>query len=281
MTIYNYKPNLFQIRNALHNQEIDFAILIDNSDNQSDLSSYLEEVFPNDMERIVYLRNGENIGLSKAINLGFNEAKKLNSDLVFVMDQDANFPENYFETLKSAFYRAKEKDSKIGILGPIVSNSEIVLYSELGFRKEVSRVQNLINSGMLIPFTTIESVGIMNESLFLGSIDTEYIKRILNKGLTVYRLNRVMLWQNFGMTIVPKEGGLRIFNLLMRFYSLFMVILGKSNEYLYWISYYTSSRTNLMKEELSANPEYDFTGFWGGLVSETLHLIIRKWGGYE
>jgi GT2 family glycosyltransferase len=148
-------------------------------------------------------------------------------------------------------------DQRVGIIAPIVSNASPDEAVNLRFTSKYILAKNLINSGMLIPVYTFESIGYFDERLFLGGIDTEFVLRAKNNGFSVYRVNDILIHQNFGESIRGNSILIRTFTILSRIFSIVMLALGKTNQYRYYLVYYNKKQLQINQQDRNKLTEKD------------------------
>ena len=86
---YNKIPDLQQINNALVSGDIDGLIVVDNS-NRKDLIDGIKQQFLDDISfKYTLIENGDNLGISKAINKGLANSLKKGYDYIYLLDDDA------------------------------------------------------------------------------------------------------------------------------------------------------------------------------------------------
>lgn len=282
MVLYNYKPNLINIVDSIKSGDLDFAIFVDNSITQANVIEFVDISHdPSIGNKIIYIKNKTNLGLSKALNFGLEEAKKLKTDYVFILDQDADITKDYFRVMRNEFQHINKLNSDLYLLGPIVSNCRVDLGKKLGIRREFSSVKTLINSGMLFEYHIIDKGGKFNEDLFLGSIDHDFCKRILDIGGKIYRFNKVMIYQDFGHTIKNPNFIGKILELGIRMTSYIMIGLNKTNEFTHFISYYSYSQYKLNLRDSIKFQRTQKLNFFKLIPSKINRLIIEKFGVAE
>lgn len=89
-----------------------------------------------------------------------------------------------------------QQGGKIGAIGPVFYDSRtgtkypFILLKGMRAKKVFPRgnvplkVSFLINSGMLVPVSTLKDVGLMKEELFIDYVDIEWCLRAASKSLT-------------------------------------------------------------------------------------------------
>ena len=86
------------------------VIVIDNNSNDGCVEKAIE-LFPS----VIIIQNESNIGFSAAINTGYQKAKKLDADYIFILNNDVKFNDTCIEEL----WKLAEK-SDASIVGPIL-----------------------------------------------------------------------------------------------------------------------------------------------------------------
>ena len=149
---------------------------------------------------IYYIPLKENKGIATAQNVGICKAQELGCTYVLFFDQDSVVKANYIEHIVSEYIHLKKVYPNLAVLGPTVVNKET------GKKyKSVHKSQNqnyiilpsLISSGSVIEMNVIDDVGMMEEDLFIDSVDFEWCWRAKSKGyvcamsLTIELLHKV------------------------------------------------------------------------------------------
>ena len=89
-----------------NSQEINDIIIVDNNSNDDSI-----EIISNLFPKIKIIKNPENFGYAKAVNIGMDNAK---TDIVIVSNADVEYSHNSVRNLLNTF----EIDSKIAVTGP-------------------------------------------------------------------------------------------------------------------------------------------------------------------
>ena len=157
--------------------QVDKVCLVDNS------SIACPERFA-DIENAVYLPQYQNKGIAAAQNIGLQYAIKQGADYVLFSDPDSQIPDQAVATLSNTYQRMAAKGYPVGGVGSTAYNrstgSPYPLQSNLIQRlldEHVTEVTFLMNSISLIPTTLFSQVGLMDESLFIDGIDSEWCWR--------------------------------------------------------------------------------------------------------
>lgn len=157
--------------------QVDKVCLVDNS----------AEAFPErfaDIENAIYLPQYQNKGIAAAQNIAIRYAIEAEADYVLFSDPDSRIPEQAVTTLLNTFQRMVTKGFKVGGVGstaynrstgsPYPLNSNFIQHLS---DEDVTEVTFLMNSISLIPTSLFSQVGLMDESLFIDGIDSEWCWR--------------------------------------------------------------------------------------------------------
>jgi len=190
-----YNPTADNIENLKKIASIsDKMLLIDNSEAITVLTGCDEMNFE-------YIKNDENIGLSKALNLGIRKCLN-NADCTHIalFDQDSVPDKNMFVRLMIELDKSDETvvAASPQILDVKNKNGQNV--------KETEIVDVVITSGSFYPKQALKKVGLMDETLFIDYIDYEWCLRAKSKGYKIVRVNGAHLYHNMGDSFVDFFG---------------------------------------------------------------------------
>lgn len=151
------------------------------------------------------IRNSENIGFSKAVNQGI---KRSSGDYILLMNPDTRIVGS---ALKHLLNFAK-KHTNLGAVAPRLLDDDgkvqpscskfptiwnAIKYNFLGCKncfkkynpgKKTTKVEVAVMAAFLIPKSTINYVGGLDERFFLYYEDIEFCRRLYKNGLSVYYL---------------------------------------------------------------------------------------------
>ena len=169
----------------LHSINFSKIIIINNSPkiNINELENY----------KITVINNNKNIGLAKAINVGIALAKK-NFIYFALFDQDSLIKKNFLNNMvkyMNIFYEQKKfLHIEPLVFSPVYYNKIIdeeakhIRFKTLRLLRENNNIKKLfsfpeyvITSGSIIPKSSINKVGLMDEKLFIDFIDIEWCLR--------------------------------------------------------------------------------------------------------
>ena len=146
--------------------------------------------------KIIYLNDGGNVGISKALNFAWRYAKNNGFTHLLTMDQDSCF-KNFIEFRNTCLLYDKESNC---VFGPLVTPINDTRPSNKIY--EVSIDNYLITSGMLIPLSVLDKVGGYNENFFVDVVDLDFNLRVLRSGYKILKNLNGVLVQHFG---IPSE----------------------------------------------------------------------------
>lgn len=130
----------------------------------------------------VVLRLAENSGIGAALNAGIRRARETgNPDYIVTVDQDSHLPAGYIRALLDAAVAARAAGVKPGMVSPAKIHGNPV--KRAGSSNGVALGKEPIQSGLMLPVSTLEAIGGFWEELFIDLVDTEYYLRALDAGL--------------------------------------------------------------------------------------------------
>jgi rhamnosyltransferase len=142
---------------------------------------------------------GRNLGLGAAHNIGIRHAQELTYDYVLIMDQDSLPLSNMVANLVAANVQKTADGDKVSATGVTYLNefngseSFFIRFGGLKFQRHYCRGNEnlieadfLISSGSLISVDSLTAIGLMEESLFIDHVDTEWFLRAHAKGYKAY-----------------------------------------------------------------------------------------------
>jgi rhamnosyltransferase len=196
-------------------------------------------------EKIVEFNFGDNLGIARAQSIGMQWAFENGADFILQMDQDSTPDEHMVSKLHKVFCDLRKTNINVGLVGPVVYDKLEAKANRLQSKKinileenQFFYVSATLSSGSLISKDAYESVGGMNDSLFIDVVDFEYCWRLRDNGFMVVRCANAQLAHRQG------DGSKRIFGLVsvgipapIRHYYAFrntIFLLGSDSAPLYW-----------------------------------------------
>ena len=175
---YNDYPAVYRCIKSLKGQ-VSTICIVDNST--------IKDQFAYNTDEVIYIKNENNIGLDKALNIGVKEVLKRQIDWVLLLDQDSVVDKNMLNNMLNSFDNAD--DQSIAQIVPLVYDINrdkylpSLIYNKFSLEK-IDRPQQdtfvdfQITSGSLIRKEIFEKIGFMDETFFIDYIDFDYCFRI-------------------------------------------------------------------------------------------------------
>lgn len=143
------------------------------------------------VHKIEFVGNGQNMGISKALNEAYRFARREGYRYLLSMDQDSVWKDfNAFLTYVNTCICTTDNEAKLCLCGPTLDD-EVV-----GGKHE--EVHHLITSGMLVPVELLNKTGGYCEDFVVDGIDVELSLRARSFGYPSYRL--------YGSKLIHKMG---------------------------------------------------------------------------
>lgn len=182
-----FNPNKVRFEECLRKALLlfDEIILFDNVGNQ--------QIYENIDDRVSYITEGDNKGLAHALISIMKMAKNRGADWVVTLDQDTVLPEN----LVSEFMKYSNLP-KAAIIAPQVIDKRRPYQKIEQCSDAIQEIDFAITSASFTNVEIYDKIGGFDEWLFVDFIDNDYCKRALIEDFKIYRLNNVVIDQEFG-----------------------------------------------------------------------------------
>jgi rhamnosyltransferase len=161
------------------------------------------------------IENGENAGLAAALNTGirFLASTCAERRYVLLLDQDTEPDEGAVERLLAGFVGLRERDTALGCVGPDMVDVATGLshgfhrVSTFGWGRrmpatgEITPIaaDNLNGSGTLAEVALFDTLGGLDERLFIDHVDTEWSFRVRSSGRSLYGFPGAVFRQRMGL----------------------------------------------------------------------------------
>lgn len=129
------------------------------------------------------VHHSENQGIAAALNSGVRRALSADDIIaVITLDQDSEVAGDYVERCRSAQLSAELAGRRLGILAAESMNG-----TPVPARSSRGRIEpyDPMQSGLYVPTSTFDAVGLFDEGLFIDAVDSEYVLRTRAMGLAV------------------------------------------------------------------------------------------------
>lgn len=207
--IVTYKPDIVVLEELLTRikPQVDHIVIVDNSSVAPITKDvfFLVESFGAEI-----IQNQRNLGLAAALNQGIQWCLERKADHILLMDQDSLPNSDMVENLHKSLVQATNNGLKVAAVGPKYSDvkglrsSPFVRLRNWRISRvdvngpELIEVDHLITSGSLLPVEVIDSVGGMEESLFIDYVDTEWCLRAKGLGYHIFGVPNAKMLHNLG-----------------------------------------------------------------------------------
>jgi rhamnosyltransferase len=203
--IVTFEPDLARLRvllEALQGQ-VAHALVVDNA------SGGVSGGFESPPAGVEFVRLLENRGVAAAQNVGIRRALERGSDFVLLLDQDSVPAPDMVSELVGAADAMHRAGHRVAAVGPALQGSgvtaDFVRFGWFGYRRlAVSTARPwvacdmLIASGCLATRAALETVGDMDESLFIDKVDTEWCLRARACGFMLAGVSSAVLQHRLG-----------------------------------------------------------------------------------
>ena len=181
-----YEPTNSDLDNIqTYINDIDILYVIDNSKNNNQ-----DRIIKNN--KIKYIFNNANIGVSSALNIAAKNAIEDGYKWLLTMDQDTQFKTDTMPAMKKAI---EENDTEnIGIITPWHDTKLKIKKPE----EEIDYPLEVMTSGNLVNLDIYSKIGGFKDWLFIDGIDIEYGLNLRKNGYKIMRLNYISIDHNLG-----------------------------------------------------------------------------------
>jgi rhamnosyltransferase len=187
--------------------QVDSIVIVDNG-SRGDLVAWHRERNTSSVEvRLL----GENRGIAAAQNVGIEWARTRGAEFVLLMDQDSIPEPEMVDRLCASYKDLTDQGISVAAVGPRYRDCEhgalsrFVKTGFLGFTlldcnpgQSVVEADFLISSGALLPLSVIDTVGLMDEGLFIDHVDTEWCFRAKAKGFCLFGVCAAVMTHTLG-----------------------------------------------------------------------------------
>lgn len=190
---YHPEPKaLEELLNSILPQVYKVVVVDNHSDNLGDIKKVCSK-------KTELIALDKNKGLGAAHNQGIETAKQHNASHVLILDQDSVPNSNMVEVQLHALTSLEEEGELISAVGSSYVGADrghqsfFVRFGWLKFQRTYCELNKppikadfLISSGSLFSMDSLNSVGLMDEGLFIDHVDTEWFLRARSKGYQAY-----------------------------------------------------------------------------------------------
>jgi rhamnosyltransferase len=197
--------------------QVDFLYIIDNN-GHTDADYSTLRVAQDDGSSIKkrWIRNKENIGLSKALNQGLRLALTDGYEYILLLDQDSLPTAGMMSNLLRALEELSLHYPKIAAIGPSIMDENrngflpFIRFGKAQIKKIVParepavpiQTDFLISSGCLLNAKAVKIIGMMDSFLFIDNIDLEWCFRARRHGYLLFGIPDAVLYHRIGDRII-------------------------------------------------------------------------------
>lgn len=179
--VVSFHPQPQIVRNVeLLGEQVGHMVVVDNTPNSVETPVF------DDLERLpgcAVIRNGSNLGIAEALNIGIRHAISKGCEWIFTFDQDSQIPEGYVDKMLHAHQEASKRSS-VGMVFPIYRDTRLGHTYSLP-RSAKGGVLAGMTSGALMHKNTFTAVGPMESQFVIDQVDNEYCLRMRSLGLAL------------------------------------------------------------------------------------------------
>ncbi len=153
-----------------------------------------------------YIPLGENRGIAAAQNVGIRHFQQQEFDFILFADQDTVAPADCVTRLLSTYQYLHGRGETVGAVAPVAVRAQtgtLMSYKVVFLRdydENLMQVIQTMNSMSLVPLPLFSEVGLMDESLFIDGVDSEWCWRAAKKvGATFYYDRRIVMNHQLGI----------------------------------------------------------------------------------
>jgi rhamnosyltransferase len=204
--VITYRPDRKVLENLCRlSLQIARVIVVDNG-SEGDSVQVVEAV-----ERVAgveLIRNGSNLGIATALNIGIRRALQGGARWVATFDQDSAVPEDYFKNLFGAYEKCPDPE-KVGMLAPR-SWSETVAKIFYPGQPAWGFALDANTSGSVIKSEVFRESGFYDDALFIDYVDIDFCLRLQKHGYKILKVLSVVLEHQLGSTRSRNLLGLKV-----------------------------------------------------------------------
>lgn len=162
-------------------EQVEVVIIVDDS---GDPSRNEAIGFP-EMEKVIVLRNKDNMGIAAALNRGIARAGEMGCNWIITLDDDTLVSRTYLDDVFSFVQTNVQPDA-----GLIACSREGSIPHVQDDPSGYKIKRTLITSGCVFEFRTFQEIGGFDEGLFIDLVDFDFCTRLRQSGRSLVLLNK-------------------------------------------------------------------------------------------
>lgn len=189
-TVILYNPDKDVVENIKsYLADIEILYVVDNSE-VSD-SKIIDQILQ--LDKVVYLNNGKNLGIAAALNIAAGKAIESGYDFLLTMDQDSFATSGMLDAMLDSV--TGEDLTKIGIIAPFQVDD---FDDKRAGSEKYEIIISTMTSGNLLNLQIYKHIGKFREDFFIDQVDIEYCFNLAKRGYLVVRANKAILLHSLG-----------------------------------------------------------------------------------
>lgn len=211
VVVVTYKPDLIILFENLKScrLQVNHLVVVDNgsdNDTQESIKKFVAEV---GFETLLL---NDNFGVAVAQNLGISLARSTSCRFVLLLDQDSAPQPDMVKALCRTWNDLSVQGSHVAAIGPLLIDrrtgecTPFVSIHLLGVTRRAYKMGDkyaittdfLISSGMMIPLSVLDDVGLPEEGLFIDNVDLEWCFRARSMGYRLYGVGDAVMEHTVG-----------------------------------------------------------------------------------
>lgn len=189
--VITYNPNIDRLDKCLESVsgQVRLVLIMDN-----DTENCLEvEDLAATYDNCFYHQNGENVGIARAINDATTLAESRGCEFLLTLDQDSVCPPGMVQEMLLGF-----EGPRVGLVCAYFVDTRRSMEAPSDVLPRFERVETSITSGSLCRILALRDVEGCDENLFVGSVDDDLSRALIESGWDIIRANRVLLDHELG-----------------------------------------------------------------------------------
>lgn len=186
--------------------QVGATLIVDNGSSERELLAINELTGD---PSVTLMRNAENLGVARALNIGCERARSERYSWALLLDQDTLADEDMLDQLSAAL-AAHPQHAQVAAVGsrfrdPSGRSNEPIRLGPRGQTWE--EVESVITSGCLLSLRAYEAIGPFRNEFFIDHVDTEYCLRAWTKGFRVIETLRPLMSHSVGAPTLHRVFG--------------------------------------------------------------------------
>jgi len=195
--VVTYQPDVLVLDNLRRLlRQIPAVIVVDNGSVGE--SAKVVEAAGN-LAGVELIRNGSNLGIATALNVGIRHALQAGFQWVATFDQDSSVPDRYFEELFRA-YNTCLAPERVGMIVPGKCSPQAAVLPHIAVSEDslFSYIPAGITSGSLTKAVVFQVAGMYDEGLFIDFVDVDFCLQLRKSGFKILKAKRAVLNHELG-----------------------------------------------------------------------------------